>query len=474
VDGEALASAGCDAVNAGGFNDSIGPGGNSTKTVAGFSVGDAISFSISTLGGPQSWTLKSGNGTTVNSFFTAFTVTQTESYTVTGNNQDTTLSQTINDMGAPSPGVSVTATCTAAAAPSPPANTDSAKLRALQIAASQIVGQSSGAAISNAVSGAIDDAFGSGGGFFTGGPNGFALNFAAEPQGATERRVDDAFAALGYARGERMATKAPALAPPPVAPREWLAWADVRDTGWRDDNAASGFSGHQANVTAGLTRRLSSDLAVGLVTGYERFGYTFASIAGTFKGDGWTVGGYGAWRFAPHWRLDGLIAWSDISYDAAAGTASGAFTGRRWLGSAGVTGSYALGALVVEPSSRVYALSERQTAWTDSLGTLQAARDFSAGRVANGARLVYPWQTSSGSRMSPYVGFYGDYRFATANAVPAGQPVVGIGNGWSGRFTTGVNFTSADGTALSLNGEYGGLGAPYKVWTAKARLRWPL
>jgi hypothetical protein len=57
---QALASAGCDAVNAGGFNDSNAEGGSS-KTVQNFAVGDKVTFNITTHGG--SWSLSSGNGT---------------------------------------------------------------------------------------------------------------------------------------------------------------------------------------------------------------------------------------------------------------------------------------------------------------------------------------------------------------------------------------------------------------------------
>ena len=41
------------------------------------------------------------------------------------------------------------------------------------------------------------------------------------------KRVEDGFAALGYAGTDRTVTKAP----PPAAPsRDWLAWIDVRGT----------------------------------------------------------------------------------------------------------------------------------------------------------------------------------------------------------------------------------------------------
>ena len=173
-------------------------------------------------------------------------------------------------------------------------------------------------------------------------------------------------------------------------------------------------------------------------------------------------------------RWDAALAWSSISYDAAAGTASGSFVGRRWLASTGLTGSHRVSAFVVEPSAKVYALWERQGEWTDSLGTLQAAHNFSAGRVATGGRLIAPWQASADLTLSAYLGLYGDWRFGTNNATPAGEPLVGIGNGWSGRVTGGLSATKSGGGTLSLGGELGGLGADYKVWTANARALWPI
>ncbi len=48
---------------------------------------------------------------------------------------------------------------------------------------------------------------------------------------------------------------------------------------------------------------------------------------------------------------------------------------------------------------------------------------------------------------------------------------IGIGNGWSGRVTTGVAMTCARGGVLAVGGELGGLGANYQVWQANAVLR---
>jgi hypothetical protein len=104
---DALASVGCNAVNTGGFNVSAGSFGN--KTVVGFAVGDNVTFTIA-WSSSGSWLLRTANFTSLNgSPIFATSGSQTWSYTVTGDNQDTTLTQFTVD------GPIVTASCTAAA-----------------------------------------------------------------------------------------------------------------------------------------------------------------------------------------------------------------------------------------------------------------------------------------------------------------------------------------------------------------------
>jgi hypothetical protein len=342
---------------------------------------------------------------------------------------------------------------------------DSLNIRALQNAISPMVAQTSGQAITGAVDGAIGKAFSNGGNPMTVGPNGVTFNFAEEPP--LDPRMEKAYAALG---GDATNVTNPARRLSPD--REWSAWLDLHGAGWTQDNPAADLHGNQLNITAGLGRKLTPDFLIGLVTGYEHFKYDVAALAGTLKGDGGTVGGYAAWRLTQQIRWDATIAWSDVAYNAMAGTASGSFTGYRWLASTGLTGTYSLAAFIFEPSAKVYALWERQGVWTDSLGTLQDARDFSAGRVATGGKASYLW-VAGDVRIVPYLGLYGDYRFSTDNALPAGQPIVGIGDGWSGRVTTGATVAMSGGGTFALGGEYGGIGAHYKVWTANGRLIWP-
>ena len=108
---DALASPGCDAVNSGGFGASAGDFGN--KTVVGFAIGDNVTFTI-TWRGSGSWLLRTANFTSLDdSPIFATSGSQTRSYTITGDNQDKTLTQFTND------GTTVTAFCTAAVATTP-------------------------------------------------------------------------------------------------------------------------------------------------------------------------------------------------------------------------------------------------------------------------------------------------------------------------------------------------------------------
>ena len=390
---------------------------------------------------------------------------------------------------------------------------DSLKVRALQNTITPIIGQTSGQVISSAIDNAISDAFSPSDAPFTGGPNGVTFNFSAEPENYnsadagsqraqcfagepqndstvnsqlrrlgiftpdTQRscRIDDAFSALAYANNNP--TKAPAgnitKAPPP-RDHDWRLWLDVRGTGWAVSQPTnSDLKGSQVNVTLGLSHLLTPDVVVGAIAGYENFNYDVASLTGKFKGDGETAGGYFARRFGAL-RFDAALTWSYLSYNATAGTATGSLNGSRWLFSTGLTGNRFIGSFLIEPSVKVFVLAEHDRSWIDSLGTVQDARDFSAGRASVGSKVARAFDLPDGARISPFAGFYADYRFLSDNAIPTGQPVVGIADGWSGRATVGGVYTNARGAGVSAEGELGGLGASYKIWSGKIRGSIPL
>lgn len=143
-----------------------------------------------------------------------------------------------------------------------------------------------------------------------------------------------------------------------------------------------------------------------------------------------------------------------------------------------MTGKYETYGLMIEPSARIYALWEHENAYTDTLGTVQTARDFTTGRASAGLRLAYPVMWSSVA-IAPYVGLYGDYYFNgdTAAVPPASLATVSaaILDGWSARVASGANLKFANGAQISVGAERGGLGSSSgaALWTYRARASVP-
>ncbi|SIO39188.1 Putative Ig domain-containing protein [Bradyrhizobium erythrophlei] len=392
---------------------------------------------------------------------------------------------------------------------------DSIKLRQLQVAVTKVVAQNSGQAIAGAIDTAITDGFSDGGGLVTPSGTGFRFNFSADPDqpsaadherafsdrwnGMFDRgrtageggansyarnrqnpsTVDDAFAAINR---NTMATKTPPLIG--REPKDWLFWADVRGSGVDRWGSTIGIGqsllyGSQVNALIGLTRKVAPTFLVGFVGGYETFDYTSQDLNGKLKGNGWTVGSYLGWKLTSSIRFDAAVAYSGIGYDDTAGTAQGNFDGRRWLVSSGLTGNYQAYGFDIEPSAKVYALWERENAYTDSLGTHQDDRNFATGRASGGVRLAYPFAWTDIIALAPYVGLYGDYYFThddaativAAGALPlASTPLL---DGWSARATAGLAARFASGATIAVGGELGGIGSDTRIWTYRARAAVP-
>jgi hypothetical protein len=181
---------------------------------------------------------------------------------------------------------------------------------------------------------------------------------------------------------------------------------------------------------------------------------------------------------APRIRFDAAMAYSGIGYDGSAGTASGAFDGHRLLVSGGLTGIYKSYGVQIEPSARVYALWEREDAYTDTLGTLQSDRNFATGRASGGVKLSVPVAWTSTVSLAPYVGMYGDYYFNSddAGVIPtaiSGANSILVLDGWSARAIGGVAATFDSGAQLAVGGELGGIGGNVQIWTYSARASMP-
>ncbi|MEQ1713829.1 MAG: autotransporter domain-containing protein, partial [Hyphomicrobium sp.] len=309
----ALASAGCDAVNGGGFNFSVAASDSATRPAQTFAAGDVLSFTITRVNSPGS----DGVNFTLSDSVTSdplvsrggMATSETGSYTVTA--AALSIQASLESLGS---SASVTVTCT----PVVTGPTDSQKLRSMQIQGTKIVAQTSGGAIAGAVGSAIGQSIGSGAGTgtppSTGGPAGLG---GPKPYG------------LGRtARGENAGAPS-GTAVFALERQGWSAWGDLRFIDSRRKPDAGGFEGQQVNGTAGIGRVVAPGLVVGAFGGIERFAYDVAALAGGLSGHGVTGGAYLGWRLTPGVVFDLAGAYSALDYEATAGAATGNFEGRR-------------------------------------------------------------------------------------------------------------------------------------------------
>lgn len=296
-------------------------------------------------------------------------------------------------------------------------------------------------------------------------------NFAAKEKSKIEARTDEAFAALSYADGR---TRARSDGSSPQQPeRLWNTWVNVGGGGLRvDDTSGSGNDarGNLASATAGVERKINPDTLVGMLVGYEHLNYNVAAQGASAKSDGDTIGGYFAHMFG-NVRFDAAVGWTYLNYGSAVGANNGSFVGNRWRVSTGLTGNYTLGSLVLQPSASAFMSWERDAAWTDNGGNVMDANRSSAGRTSLGTLVARPFVTSGGWVIAPYAGLYGDWVFASTsnNTLVAGPAIALVDDGWSGRVTAGFSAWPMPNVMLSLGGDYGGLGANYKIWTGNFR-----
>ncbi len=329
--------------------------------------------------------------------------------------------------------ITVTFACGAA-----PPNTDSRRLDEMRKRLSKIAAYTSSTNVGESVTDAITNAFG------------------REDVREVEDQTFPAPSGLGFStkpRG-RNAAKSP-----------WHAWVDLRHTG-TDNDTVSAFEGRHVNLTGGLSYRFHSSFIAGVVIGYENFDYELRLDDARLDGNGAAAGGYFGWMFWDRLRLDGMLTYGRISYDAQAGTAAADFDANRVVGMLRLSGRWNSPTWYFEPSSRVIYAHEKQDAFTDSLGVSQPSYSFDVGVASLGGEVGLPLHRHHWT-LTPTIGLFADYRFgddtaATVAALPD------LDDGWSGRIVGRLRLTSETGLSLHIGADYGGLGADTQAWRATA------
>lgn len=256
-------------------------------------------------------------------------------------------------------------------------------------------------------------------------------------------------------------------------------WANLSGSGvgdW-DSSDPDTISGLQINALVGASYKLSPDLLVGVVGGYEAFSYDSTTMNSTLSGDGWTLGGYAGADLGGDIKLFGALAYSGLAYDGSAGDATGSFGAWRLTASGGIAGSVEAYGLEIEPSLNMFGLWEGQDGYTDSLGTEHEAREFMTGQVSAGIKISHPL-VANGVDILPYAGLYADYSLEGDSDELAelglGGPVMGFDGGISGRVVGGVSAAFDGGANVDFGAQIGGLGSDLRTYKITGSLKLPL
>ena len=131
--------------------------------------------------------------------------------------------------------------------------------------------------------------------------------------------------------------------------KDWNIWTDVRFLSTSDGRYGLDISGWSRSATAGIDRRIGSNVVLGFsatlednkVGGYDGF---FSSSS-----RGWTIGPYAAVMLSDHWAVDAALGYSRLSNNYSLAVLDGSYVSQRLTGSANLHAQYSLDIVEVRP-----------------------------------------------------------------------------------------------------------------------------
>ena len=279
------------------------------------------------------------------------------------------------------------------------------------------------------------------------GPDGFSIKYTGQYRD-TETRLDYFNARYYSAEQGRFVSPDPGNAGADQGnPLTWNGYAYVGNNPMNvTDPAGLGFG----------------DLLGGVMFGYENANYDSSLSSATLKNNGVVVGPYLGWRFAGNLLLDGAVTLSKLKYDSTTAGVKGSFDSDRIISAIGLSGTSPVGALVFNPSLRATYLTETQDAWTDSASVAHADQTTTGAEGSFGTKILYPIDTDSKAKVSPYIGLYGD-AFEGSD----------VDRRTSGRAGIGADATLNNGWVFHLGYENSGIGVDLKQWSVDGLVSMP-
>ncbi len=254
----------------------------------------------------------------------------------------------------------------------------------------------------------------------------------------------------------------------------WDIWTEVygsmSSSGASDTTLWVGYLGTHYFV--------SPNMIIGLLGQLDWAEETNSTLASNADGMGWMIGPYIAGR-VPNQNLyyEARASWGRSDNDVSPiGTYTDSFETERWMASAKVSGSYAMGEYTIKPAASIAYFEETQESYTDTspVPLLIPSQTVSLGEVRFGPSLERAIELADGTIIRPSVGVSGVLNFGIQNNV-ASQGFAFGNSDLRARFDAGFNSTNPMGWILTASGFYDGVGIDnYYAYGGTARLTIPL
>ncbi|GAB5510630.1 MAG: hypothetical protein Rhims3KO_20310 [Hyphomicrobiales bacterium] len=248
-------------------------------------------------------------------------------------------------------------------------------------------------------------------------------------------------------------------------------WTEGRITLFDDDATDDGRFGI---VHAGVDYLVNDRVLLGFSGQVDWLSQDNANNTGGTDGVGWLAGPTLTVQVQDNFYVD-LAAALGQSYNDInpLGTYTDAFTTNRLFLSGGLIGDFEMGMYTIQPSVSVNYIVEEQEAYTDSNAALVAAQTLSQGEVRFGPRIARTFLMVGGDSLSAFASFDGVYTFGDDGDYADGSlaaDMIGI----TGATELGATFATRSGLALTIAGNYGGIGSDSSHYGGRLRIALPL
>ena len=249
---------------------------------------------------------------------------------------------------------------------------------------------------------------------------------------------------------------------------------------WADANLIS-ISAETADsdlllLHAGVDYRVNDNTLIGFMGQYDSADEKDLREDFEISGNGWMVGPYVVSKLTDNLVFDGRAAWGQSSNEVSPfNTYSDEFDTNRWMLKGQFTGEFTLNEWRVNPSLEAIFFEERQKAYTDNFGIIIPDQTIQIGRLTFGPRFSKIFDVSENVSISPEFEIRGVWDFEQAEILNLDSGLANGQNALRARTEGGLNIAYSNGTRLTLDGFYDGIGSTdFEAYGMKAGVSFPI